>query len=79
MPQLDLKLGYYVRPNFRLTVGYDILWWSSVLRPGAQVNTAINTTQLPPGPQTGATAPIYSFQDYGMWVQGISLGGDVNF
>jgi putative beta barrel porin BBP7 len=79
VPQLELKLGYYLTPNLRLTVGYDILYWSQVLRPGAQVNTAINTTQLPPGPQFGPAAPIYAFHEQGLWVQGISLGGDLRF
>ena len=79
VPQLELKLGYFVTPNLRLSVGYDILWWSEVLRPGSQVNTGLNTTQLPPGPQVGPTAPLYSAQEHGLWVQGISLGGDLKF
>ncbi len=73
VPQLELKLGYYLTSNLRLTVGYDLIYWSRVARPGEQISTSVN-----PNPTSGGTAgPLFTFHESDLWIQGVSLGGDL--
>ena len=72
VPQLELKLGYNLTPNLRLTAGYDIIYWSRVARPGDQIGN-------PPVSTTGAGGPQFAFHDSGLWIQGVSVGGQLQF
>ena len=38
VPEVQLKLGYAITPNTRLTIGYDALYDSNVIRPGDQIS-----------------------------------------
>jgi Putative beta barrel porin-7 (BBP7) len=79
VPQLELKLGYYLTQNLRLSVGYDLMYWSRVARPGEQISTSVNTSQAGGGTLTGTSGPLFSFHESGLWVQGLSLGGELWF
>ena len=79
VPQLELKLGYDVTQNFRLTVGYDWIYWSSVARPGHQVDPAVNLSQAGGGTLTGVPGPLFAFVTSGLWIQGVSVGGELRF
>jgi Putative beta barrel porin-7 (BBP7) len=37
VPEVSLDMGYRFTSFFRASVGYDLLYWSSVARPGDQV------------------------------------------
>ena len=78
VPELDLKVGYQFTTHTRILLGYDCIYWSSVARAGEQIDRSVNGSTLPgsPGPQTGATAPLFSFQQTGFWAQGINVGVD---
>jgi hypothetical protein len=64
-------------------VGYTFLYWSQVVRPGNQIDTTVNTTQVPThpefGPLTGPAQPMVPFRTTDFWAQGISLGVEVTF
>jgi hypothetical protein len=45
VPQVQFKLGYNVLRNVRLTVGYDFLAWTGVMRPTDQIDSVVNTSQ----------------------------------
>src|SRR5262249_44828964 len=47
VPEIGLKLGYNVTENVRVFVGYDLIYWTNVLRPGDQIDTTLNTAQIP--------------------------------
>lgn len=79
VPQLELKLGYYVTQNLRLTVGYDLIYWSRVARPGEQINTSVNTSQTGGGTLTGPAGPLFTFHESDLWIQGVSVGGELVF
>jgi hypothetical protein len=86
VPELGLKLGYQVTDHVRLTVGYNVLWASSVVRPGAHIDTTVNSgqlpsfmftnppTALPPSLNGGPARPSFAFHDSDFWAQGITLG-----
>ncbi len=72
VPQLELKVGYNLTPNLRLTAGYDIIYWSRVARPGNEIAN-------PPVSTTGTGGPQFAFHDAGLWIQGVSVGGQLQF
>ncbi len=76
LPELGITGGYYLTPNFKLTAGYTMIFWSNVVRPGDQIDTDINPNFLPPPavPFTGAARPRFSFVDTDYYVHGGSFG-----
>src|SRR5262245_37421473 len=74
--QVGVKLGYQINDNVRVFVGYDFLYWSDVLRPGDQVDTVINVTQVPNFclnsafcPPSNAQRPAVLFRNSNFWAQ----------
>jgi hypothetical protein len=73
VPEVSLKLGYYVTPNLRLSVGYSLVYGSTVVQPGNQVDTVINSSQID-GALNGEARPRFLFHTSDYWVQGVNLG-----
>jgi hypothetical protein len=77
VPQAQLKLGFDVWHNVRFILAYDFLYWSSVVRPGAQVNGVLNLSQnslLGGGSLVGLAQPAPLFNRSDFFAQGLSLG-----
>ena len=76
VPEVGVKVAYQVTPRVRAFVGYDFLYWTSVLRPGGQIDTAVNPGLLPPvmTPLTGPIRPVPVLATNDIWVHGISVG-----
>jgi hypothetical protein len=79
IPELDIKLGYQLLPRMRLTVGYNLTYISSVVRPGGQVNTNVNTTQIAGQPLVGPPDPTVTMNTTSIWLQGFTTGIDFRF
>ena len=79
VPALELKLGYDITCNCRLTVGYDVMYWSRVARPAEQIDTSVNTSQASGGTLTGVPGPLFSLRESDLWVQGLSVGGEIRY
>lgn len=83
VPEMDLTLGVWVIPQARLSVGYNFLYCSSVIRPGDQFDRAISQTQLPTSPlfdpTVPATRPAPLFKATDFWIQGINFALLVTF
>jgi Putative beta barrel porin-7 (BBP7) len=79
VPELALKVGYQVTPQFRIHAGYDFLFWSNVVRPGNVIDTGINASQLPPGTLVGASRPVPRLDGSDFWAHGIDLGAVFSF
>ena len=45
LPSLELKLGYALSHRARVFAGYDLMYWSQVVRPGNQIDHNVNLTQ----------------------------------
>lgn len=80
LPELGLNLGYDLSCRTRITVGYTMLYWSNVGRPGDQIDLSINERQFFPG-QTpvGAQQPQFEFASSSFWTHGLSVGLDYRF
>jgi hypothetical protein len=80
LPSLNLKLGYQVKQHILAFVGYDILYWDEVVRPGDQINHHVNLSQnavLDPrgvGRLVGPVQPAPLFNGSDFWAQGINCG-----
>ncbi len=80
VPQGQLKVSLDVFRNVRLWGGYDIIYFSNVVRAANQIDRAINPTQnavfLIP---TSTFTPVPTFSRSDFWVQGISAGLQVQY
>jgi hypothetical protein len=47
LPDAGLTVGVYLTPNIRLGVGYNFMYLNSVVRPAAQIDTALDVTRIP--------------------------------
>src|SRR5262249_22002870 len=48
VPELGVQIGYAVLPRVRLFAGYSWVFWTDVVRPGRQIDLAVNSNLLPP-------------------------------
>ena len=80
VPEAGVKIGYYFKPNLRGFVGYDVLYASSVVRPGDQIDLNVNPTFLPRnGPPIGAAVPQFQFRSTDFWAHGVSFGLELRY
>jgi hypothetical protein len=47
IPEAVVNLGYRVTPWATVTVGYNFVYVSEMVRPGNQIDTVINTSNFP--------------------------------
>jgi hypothetical protein len=73
-PQLGVKLRWKLTPALSANVGYDFLYWSSVVRPGNQIDHNLNATQFPGAGVIGALLPAPQFNRSDFFAQGVSFG-----
>jgi len=76
MPELGGNLGYSLTDHLTLKVGYSLIFWSNVVRPGDQIDLDLNPNLFPPAIPGGARRPGFEFRDSDFWVQGINFGGE---
>jgi len=74
LPAGTLKLGYNITPRWRVWVGYDFMYLSSVVRAGDQIDLTLNHNLLPGGSGIGPVRPEVPFATTGFWAQGASFG-----
>ncbi|MFO0968243.1 MAG: BBP7 family outer membrane beta-barrel protein [Gemmataceae bacterium] len=76
MPELGANLGWQVRSNLKVSVGYSFLLLPAVARAGEQIDTTVNQTLFPGAtvPQTGPQRPALLNQRSDLWLQTINFG-----
>ena len=57
LSETGIELGLQVTKNVSLRVGYNVLFWSDVLRPGNVVEPVLSRTQVPIDPTFNLAAP----------------------
>ncbi len=78
MPEIGLTLGCDVTEHLRARVGYTLLYWSNVARPGDQIDLNVDTNQFPPPVATGEK-PQFVLHTSDFWAQGVNVGLDYRF
>lgn len=81
IPEFGFVLGYQLTPRWRARVGYTIIYWNRVIRPGNAIDPTVNTNLLPPEavPFTGPLRPAFAFSDSRFWAQGLTAGLEFRF
>jgi hypothetical protein len=81
IPEIGVQLSYALTPTVRFTAGYNFLYWTGILRPGDQIDTVINASQLPGGGGlTGDSRPaVLGKNTTDLWLQGFTLGVEVRY
>ncbi len=83
LPELGANLGINVCENVRLQIGYSVLMWNRVVRPGMQYDTNVNTGLIPGSPNfgvvAGPVAPNFRFNDEFFWTHYFNLGVQVRY
>ena len=88
IPQLGLNAGYLLTERLRFTVGYTLLYWSRVARPGDQIDLRVNPDWLDlatdpasqPDPSTiQPQSPEFVFRDTDIWAHGFNAGLDYSW
>jgi hypothetical protein len=80
IPQFGMEVGYQVTCRLRAYAGYNVLFWSSVMRAGDQIDVNLDTRNQPPD-STPAYSPYPSFlgATSNFWAHGINLGAELRF
>jgi len=83
VPEVGITLGCQLTCRLRAFVNYSFLYWTDVLRPGDQVDLALNSSRIPTNvafnPTAGVARPEFTFHDSNFWAQGISVGAEFRY
>jgi len=75
---VGLKVGYDLNDNVRIFAGYDFLYWSSVVRPGDQIDQTLDANRVPnaggPFPAVNEVRPRVPFTTSSYWAHGFTGG-----
>jgi outer membrane immunogenic protein len=81
VPEAQIKLGYDITPAVRVTVGYDFLYWSNVVRPTDQIDRNMvkgQSYQQDPN-STSLAYPQRLDKTTDFYAQGVSVGLQARF
>jgi hypothetical protein len=78
VPEFGATVGYQLTRRLRATLGYSLIYWGNVVRPGDQIDLDVNPNLLPPEnvPFSGALRPQFQFVQTDYWVHGLSYGAE---
>jgi hypothetical protein len=84
VPEGGVRLGYQLTSSVSVSVGYTCIYWSSVVRPGEQIDRVVNPTLVPTTtvfgiPVDAPPRPAVLMQRTDFWVQGVTLGLEWRF
>jgi hypothetical protein len=84
LPEATVRVGVLLPNKTRLFVGYNLIYLSALARPGNQIDTAANPTQIPRStrgnlPFFGPARPQFAFQGTDFWAQGLVLGVEYRY
>ena len=78
VPEVGVNFGFQLTKGLSAFLGYNFLYWSNVVRPGDQIDLALNENRIPSslnfGRPGGSSRPAFSFKDSDFWAQGINVG-----
>jgi hypothetical protein len=80
VPELSVRVTYDIRDHFTVTLGYNFLFWSSVARPGDQIDPAVNPNQFAPTTViAGPPSPVPLLRDTSFWAHGLTAGLEIRY
>jgi hypothetical protein len=79
MHDTGIKLFYHPAERIKLSVGYSLMFFSSVLRPGDQIDTTVDSRFFGPQPPADAVHPEFNFNSTHFYAHGLNLGLECRF
>jgi hypothetical protein len=82
IPEVGIDLGYWVTPQWRLSLGYSFLYWDRVARPGNQIDRTVSASQVARDPTFGTgegDRPVFLFRQSAFWAQGVNFGVEFRY
>ncbi len=83
VPEVGVNLKFQLTERIRLFAGYSFTYWASVVRPGDQIDTAVNQNQVPTSNTYGAAAvparPAFAFHSSSFYAQGANFGVEIGW
>ena len=86
LPEINVKLGYDVTDRFKLTVGYDFLLMSNVLRAPQQTQIIPYTNQLnytanaqQMNMSQSLQIPAFQYNNSNLIINGLNIGAQLDF
>jgi len=77
VPDLGLRVAYQLTDHLQVHLGYSFLYWTPVVRPGKQIDPAVQSGLVPTDPLFGTatgTRPTFLFHNTNYTVQGFTFG-----
>jgi hypothetical protein len=81
IPEVGFNLGIRLTRCMHATIGYSLLYFPSVVRPGDQISRDLNPNLFAPeaDPFAGALRPRFRFVESDYWAHGLNLGAELAF
>ncbi|MCC9656971.1 BBP7 family outer membrane beta-barrel protein [Rhodopirellula halodulae] len=80
VPEIGFTLGVHLTSCLDATVGYSLLYFPNVVRPGDQIDRDVNPDLLaPPGTVASPSRPEFRFIENDYVAHGLSFGGQLRF
>lgn len=73
VPDVQVNIGLVLLPNLRTYLGYNFLYWSSILEPGNMIDTRLDLASQDP------KVPVNLRNTSEFWAQGLSWGVEWQF
>lgn len=73
VPELGINLGWHLTDCIDFSLGYHLIYFSGVARPGDALDSTVNTSQVG-GPLVGPARPAFTFSDSDYLLQGLNCG-----
>ena len=79
MHELGVRLAWEFNPHVQVTLGYNLLYWTNVVRPGDQIDPIVNVGAVgDPGQLGGSPHPLFMWHSTGFWAQGLTTGVQIS-
>jgi hypothetical protein len=81
LPELTVNLKYQLSDCLSFTLGYTMVYLTQAMRTGDQIDFSVNPSQLPEngGSLSGEPRPEPRFHSTDIWLQGLNIGGLIEF
>ncbi len=81
LPELSARVGYKITSDLRLSLGYSLMYWANVVRPGEQIDLSVDPRFIPPASATpvASSHPQFNFHETGFWAHGLNFGVDYRY
>ena len=84
IPELGVKFAYSVVPGISVHAGYDVLYWTTVVRAANQLDPTIDTRQVPTHPNFipgfgPGVRPIVPLRESEFWAHGFNFGVRIEY